>query len=324
MDRRSFLASSSALAIGSLVRSSAAAELRTIGLLWVSSPGTERLKGVLRESLRAQGFDQNAIRFEHDTSVDRYEALEGAAQRMVQKRVDLIVAYGMTAAKTAVRTTPHVPVVFLVTNDPVADKIVASLARPGGNATGVRLSPTDQTGKRFEFLRRLTPSARRVGHVYNQSSAAEVSNFPTIVRLGKAVGFEIEPVTVRVSADIQPAIAAAVRSGVQGFGVASSTMLVANARNVTDAINAGRLPVVYPNSDYVDAGGLVSYGPNLTVAFSRGAVFIGSILKGARPADLPVEQSDKYELVAHVAAAKRQGIVIPQDILGLADRVIET
>jgi putative ABC transport system substrate-binding protein len=322
MDRRRFISCTPAFASIALTGSAWGADAPTIGLLWVRSPDADTRSDMMRRALEAKGVA--SPRLEIAALPDRYEGLDEAARKLVLQKVDIVVAHGATAATAAARATSSIPIVFLVTNDPVALKLVASLSRPGRNATGVRLSPTDMTGKRFEFLKRIVPRARRVGHLFNVSSTAENANWESMRGMAGSVGLQLEAVTVRTAGDITPAIANAAKSGVDAITAAGSTMLVANARRVIDAVAAARLPAVYPNSEYADAGGLLSYGPNLAAAFGLAAGYVARIAKGANPATLPVEQSSSYELIANLRTAKAQGITIPQDLIGLADRVIDS
>jgi putative ABC transport system substrate-binding protein len=325
MDRRSFLAASSALALATAARTSSAAEPSTVGLLWVSSSSTQRHIAFLRESLAQKGLTEpDAIRIDGSALVDRYEALGDSAKRLLARRPRVIVTYGATAPGELHRLSSAVPVVLMIGADPVKQGFAKSFAHPGGNMTGAWLVSTDSGGKRIELLQRMTSGLKRAAYFYNDQSPVEVQSVPLMVNAARSIGVTLEPTTIRLPADIEPAIAAIARSAVQGFYFASSTMFTANARAIVEAVGRTRLPAIYPNSDYTDAGGLASYGPDVPGAFRLAGEYVARILRGANPADMPIEKYSKFELVVNMRSAKAQGIDIPQSVLGLADRVIES
>jgi putative ABC transport system substrate-binding protein len=323
MDRRSFVSSACALALSAGAWPARAAGAHVVGLLWVSSPSSERHVAALREGLKRAGYsDPEGVRFDESSLVDAYEKIEAGARRLVERRVEVIVSYGGTAANALKNATRSVPVVMLIGADPVKQGYAKSFSRPGGNMTGVYLLSSETSGKRLELLKRLRPQAKRAALLYNESSPSEVSYVELMQASGRSVGLQLEPAPVRLSKDIAPAIAAAARSGIDGFVVVSSTMLVANAQRVVEAVAKTRLPAIYPNDDFVEAGGILSYGPNLFEAFRMSSGFVARVLGGAKPAEMPIEQYSKLELVVNPRSARAQGFDIPQSVLGLADRVI--
>ena len=295
-----------------------------IGLLWIESGGDANLVDAFREGLSTHGFsDGRNIRIEKHFLVDRYDRLTASAESLVKSKVDVVVSYGATAALAASKATSTIPIVILTGSDPVKLGLVASLSRPGGNATGVTFLSAALHGKRLEILKTVVPGIRRVGEVFNPDSATEAKSFLDWEAAARALNLEAQRVEIRLQSDIDHVIAELPRQRLDALAVAASTMFVANRRQIVAAIAKTRLPAIYASVEDAEAGGLVSYGPDVRDGFRRAAGYVAKILKGARPGDLPFEQAARFQLAVNLKTAKELGIVVPQSILLRADTRIE-
>jgi putative ABC transport system substrate-binding protein len=325
MKRRRLLIAAGALATMRLpVLAQNPVAMPRIGLLWIESSDDANLVSALRDGLSTQGFsDGKNIQIEKQFLVDRYDRLAASAESLVKSKVDVLVSYGATAALAASKATSTIPIVVLTGSDPVKLGLVASLSKPGGNATGVTFLSGELHGKRLEILRAVVPGIRRVGVVFNPDSATEVKSFQDWEASARALNLEAQRVEIRLQSDIDRVIADLPRQRLDALSVAASTMFVANRKQIVAAITKIRLPAIYASVEDADAGGLVSYGPDVRDGFRRAAGYVAKILKGAKPADLPFEQAAKFHLAVNLKTAKDLGIVVPQSILLRADKVIE-
>ncbi len=295
-----------------------------IGLLWIESSDDANLVDAFREGLSSHGFsDGRNIRIETHFLVDRYDRLAASAESLVKSKVDVVVSYGATAALAASKATSTIPIVILTGSDPVKLGLVASLSRPGGNATGVTFLSAALHGKRLEILKTVVPGIRRIGEVFNPDSATEAKSFLDWEAAARALNLEAQRVEIRLQSDIDRVIAELPRQRLDALSVAASTMFVANRRQIVAAIARTRLPAIYASVEDAEAGGLVSYGPDVRDGFRRAAGYVAKILKGARAGDLPFEQAARFQLAVNLRTARELGIVIPQSILLRADTRIE-
>jgi putative ABC transport system substrate-binding protein len=295
-----------------------------IGLLWVGSGSDSFVLAALREGLRAQGYvEGKTILIDTRFLVDGYERLGESADRLVQHKVDVIVCYGVTATLAARKATSVIPIVAITGADLVNVGVTASLSNPGGNVTGVTFLHPQIDGKRLQLLREVVPDIRRVGILLNPASATEARNFTRWREAATTLGLEVEPIEIRVKADIDPVISKISRERIEALGVVGGSMFVANRTQIVAAIAKTRLPAIYGSSDYPEVGGLMSYGPNVAEGFQRAAGHVAKILKGAKPADIPVEQAIKFELAINMKTAKAIGLTIPQALLLRVDEVIQ-
>ena len=325
MKRRQVLIAAGAFAvIDSSVLAQKPVAIPRIGLLWIESGSDSTVRSAFREGLRAQGYvDGKNIQIDAQSLVDRYDRLPEAAARLVNQKVDVIVSYGSTATLAASKATSTIPIVVVMGNDPVKMGVVASLSKPGGNVTGVTFISRELNGKRLEILKEVVPRIRRIGVLFNPASASEATSVITWEAAARTLNIEVQRVEIRVQNEIDSVIADVPRQRVGALAVLSSTMFVANRKQIVTAIAKTRLPAIYGSTDDADAGGLVSYGPNVSDGFHRAAGYVDKILKGAQPANLPFEQSTKFELAVNLKTAKALGIAIPQSILLRADKVIQ-
>jgi len=236
--------------------------------------------------------------------------------------VDVIVTWGTATVIAAKRATSVIPIVFTIVSDPVGTGIVASLARPGGNVTGISTLQTDTAGKRLELLREVVPTLKRLAIVGNIGNPASVQEMHEIQQTARALGLDVVTLEIRRTEDIAPAFKA--RKGrAEALFVVPDALINTQRNRVCALALAARLPTMHGYQESVTAGGLLSYGPNYLDLFRRTADYVDKILKGAKPADLPVEQPTKFELVINLKTAKALGLTIPQSVLIRADQVIE-
>jgi ABC-type uncharacterized transport system substrate-binding protein len=239
----------------------------------------------------------------------------------VRLKVDVIVTVG-GAVGAAKQATATIPIVFAGAGDPVGSGMVASLAQPGGNVTGLSVQSTDLVGKRLEILREIFPDVRRLAIIGNVEYAATVLEMGEAQAAARMLGLEVIRSEVRRAEDIAPAFEA-LKGAAQALYVCPDATINANHARINTLALGARLPAMHGVRDYVEAGGLMAYGPNLPDLYRRAADYVDKILRGAKPADLPVEQPTKFDLVINLVAAKALGLEIPPTLLGRADEVIE-
>ena len=328
MDRRRFLLTSlagsiAAPCVGESQQSSQADRKPRVGYL-----GTRTLVdfGVdaFRQGLRELGWveGQNLL-IEYRFAQGRLDRLPDLAAELVRLKVDLIVAQATPGAAAAKRATKTIPIVMVPVGDPVALGLIASLARPGGNMTGVSLGGLAIVGKQLEVLHEIAPTRRRVTFLLNPANPT----LPLATRDGNAaaqsLGLQLQHREARGPDELESAFAMMAKERTEALVVMADTMFVLHRQRLADLALRARLPAAYGWREHVEAGGLVSYGPSLRDLFRRGAMFVDRILKGAKPGDLPVEEPTKYELLINLKAAKALGLTVPSSLLLRADQVIE-
>jgi putative ABC transport system substrate-binding protein len=255
---------------------------------------------------------------------------EGSGDRLVEQieelarlKVKIIVTGGVPATLAAKRAAPPIPVVFIMA-DPVGSGVAASLAHPGGNMTGQSLAIEEQfSGKWLELLKEAAPQLSRVVYLWNPMNHSSATSWQAMQGLAPTLGLTLQSVEIRDPKNIDAAFAAIIRDHAEGVIVDSDPVNGSNKERIVEFSAANRLPAIYVFRWYVDAGGLMSYGPNFYELWRRAATYVDKILNGAKPADLPVEQPTRFELVVNLKAAKSLGLTIPPMILALADEVIE-
>jgi ABC-type uncharacterized transport system substrate-binding protein len=246
----------------------------------------------------------------------RYPAL---IAELIRLKVDVLVVRGRASAVAAKQATSTIPIVVPIMGDPVAEGLVASLARPGGNVTGLSMLNTELSAKRVELLKEVLPRAKRVAVL--RDPAASRMDVGATQAAARVLGLELQLLSVDRPEEFHGAFQAAKKAGAEGLIVLSSPFFFTQRRQLLDLAAQDRLIAVWEHRDFADAGGLLSYGPNLMDMNRRAAMYIDKILKGAKPADLPVEQPTKFDLVINLKTATALGLTIPQSLLGLAERI---
>jgi ABC-type uncharacterized transport system substrate-binding protein len=321
MKRRDFVAlGATALALPLAVR---AQKAPLVGLLWNDSVKPSPYAATLLGALRERGYVVGRnLRLEDSVALEGYAPMAESAAALVRAKVDVIVTYGASATLAAAKATKEIPIVAIVGADPVAIGLAVSLARPGGNVSGVTTLASGLVGKRIELLKELVPDLSRVGVLYAPGTAIRESLRESNAA-ASALKLQAQTAEVRAPGEIEDAIAGLAKAQVGAIYVSSSTLLAAHGSRVVAAIAKHRLPAAYAVERYVDAGGLMVYAPSMSKAFVRLATYVDRVLKGARPAEMPIEQTSEVELVINLKTARQLGIKIPQSILQRADRAIE-
>jgi putative ABC transport system substrate-binding protein len=272
--------------------------------------------------LRELGWiEGRTVAIEYRWSQGRQERVAEIAAEFVRLKVDIIVTNG-DSVDTARRAIAAIPIVFALANDPVGGGLVASLAQPGGNVTGLSLQATDLGGKRLELLREIVPRLRRLAIIVDVGYSDSVLEMGEVRAAARTLGIEAAPAEIRRAEDIVPTVEAVKAQADALYVVVGALVGAYRTRIITSALSA-RLPTLFSNREQVQAGGLMSYGPSVPDMFHRTADLVDKILRGAKPGDIPVEQPTKFELVINLTTARALGLTIPDSFLLRADEVIE-
>jgi putative ABC transport system substrate-binding protein len=296
----------------------------TIGFLGASTPlaSSQRVTAFVRRLRELGWIEGRNVAIEYRWAEGSNERSAEIAAEFVRLKVDVILAAATLSVVAARQATSVIPIVFAATADPVGTGLVASLARPGSNVTGLSLQQTDLAGKRVELLREVLPNLRRLAILANVGNPNVVLETSEVQAAARTLGIEVEAFEIRRAEDIVPAFDA-FRGRTDALYVTNNPLLSTyQARVITLALTA-RLPTMHGSREWVEGGALMSYAPNFAVQFRRSADYVDKILRGAKPADIPVEQPTKFELVINLTTAKALGITIPESFLLLADEVIE-
>ncbi len=273
-----------------------------------------------REGLRELGYVEGQnIAIEYRFADGKDERLPGLAAELVRLKVDVIVAVSPPATEAAKQATSTIPIVFPVSGDPVAEGFVASLARPGGNLTGLATIGPELLGKQLELLKAVAPKVSRVAMLQNPSQQVQRQAEDA----ARALGVQLQVLKARTPSEIEAAFAAMRSQRAGGVLVMRDSVFFAQRTQIVALAAKSRLPAVYGFREQAEAGGLMAYGASTPQLFRRAATYVDKILKGAKPADLPVEQPTKFELVITLKTAKELGLTIPPSLLGQADQVIQ-
>jgi len=304
-----------------------AAKVARIGFLATNLAANPHLPEAFRQGLRDLGYAEGRnVVIEFRDAGGKLDWLPALAAELVAAKVDVIVAPNTPAALAAKQATRTLPVVFVGVGEPVTSGLVASLARPGGNVTGLSVLSTELVGKWLELLKQAVPGVRRVAALW-QPGAMDDHTEKDMLKgaevAARALGVRLQFVDARGPADFERAFSDMTRARAGALTVRPAPMFVSERRRLVDLAAKNRLPAVYAWREFVDAGGLMAYGPNLADLYRRAATYVDKILKGAKPADLPVEQPTKFELIINLKTAKALGLTIPQSLLGRADEVIQ-
>ena len=330
MNRRRFLRTVSASCLVASLGTAAAQSSEKMPRIGYLSPGfatdpmRERFLEAFRQGLRELGYveGQNIV-LEPRWAEGKYDRLPALAADLVRSKVDVIVVDGGAAAQAARQATRTIPIVMAAVVDPVGSALVPSLARPGGNLTGTSVMATDLIGKQFELLRGVVPKVPRMALLWNPANPSHA----TVISHGKdaarSLGVQLQLLEARDPQEIDRAFAAMTREQAGALVVLPDAIFGNQMRQIAELAVKRRLPSIYGVTEYAEAGGLMAYGPNVADLFRRAATYVDKILKGAKPADLPVEQPTKFDLVINLKTAKAVGLTIPPSLLARADQVIE-
>jgi len=295
-----------------------------IGYLNTGSPDTNPpLLAAFRQGLSETGYVEGQnLAIEYRWAEGHYDRLPALAADLVGRKVDLIMANSPPSALAAKNATSTIPIVFRGGPDPVRDGLVASLARPGGNLTGVITTATELTAKRLELLSELVPRARVIALLVNPNSTAE-RVIRDVQEAARTKGLQLHVLKARSESEIDTAFASLVQLHAGALVVGADPFLSGQREQLVALASRRAVPSIYAWREFAASGGLISYGPSLTSAFRLVGHYAGKVLKGAKPADLPIEQPTKFELVINLKTAKGLGLTIPPSLLQRADQVIE-
>jgi putative ABC transport system substrate-binding protein len=296
-----------------------------IGVLSGGAASTQAVRWeAFRQGLKEFGYVEGRnIVIEYRYAEGKPERLPTLAAELVRLKVDLILSAGEQGVRAAKQASQTIPIVVALAGDLVGPGYVASLARPGGNITGQTTLVSELSAKRLELLKTAFPKVSRVAILWNPTNAANVAAFKETEVAARALRIQLLPLDVRRADDFAGAFPAALRARADALIAVGDTLLLTHRARIADFAAKNRLPAMYGNEDFMDAGGLMFYGPNVADMYRRAATYVDKILKGAKPGALPVEQPTKLEFVINLKTAKALGLTIPPSILSRADRVIE-
>ena len=297
--------------------------VRRIGLLWPGAP-PDKWDAAFQEGLRTHGYVEGRnILLEHRWAQGNQERLPVLAQELARLPLDVIVTTSAPAILAVKEATTTIPIVFAGTSDPVRTGFAASLARPGGNLTGLSLMAPDLAGKRLELITSIVPGASRIAMLWNASDQGMAIRVEQAQLAAPAVHVTLLSPELRTPADLESAFVTLTKDRPDALLVFVDPFTVSHRRRIVDFAAANRFPAIYEDRAFLDAGGLISYGPSIEDICRRAATYVDKILKGAKPADLPIEQPTKFELIINLNTAKALDLDLPLHLQQLADEVIE-
>lgn len=298
-------------------------KIHRVGALWsgsVTSPTVVAFKQELRDLGYVEGRN---IVFEERSVAGELGRFSELAAELLRLEVNVLVTTSTRAAQAAAKLTRTVPIVVTSSGDLVGTGMAASLARPGGNVTGLTALAPELSAKRLQLLKEIVPGLKRVAVLWNPDGPAPALAFKEIQAASRLLALEIQSLEVRAAGDFERAFAALARERAQGMLVILDPLIVGNVARIVKQAAQRRVPAVFPQKEFVDAGGLIAYGPNYIAMYRRAAYYVDRILKGAKASDLPIEQPAKFELIVNAKTARALGLSIPMAVLARADAVIE-
>jgi len=326
ISRRTFLGTVTGglLAAPLLAVAQQAGKLYRVGFLWDSPAMFPDAIEAFRKELRDLGWVEGRnIVIEYRWSEGRFDRLRGLAEELVRLKIDVIVAPTSIYTGAARQATSTIPIIFMSHADPVGSGHVASLARPGGNVTGLSLMMPETNAKLLELFKEAVPGLSRVAVIWDPATPSHGPGLNAMEVAGRALGLRLQTVAVRSATEFDSAFSAITRERASGVLVLSTPLFIAEARRLADLALKHKLPSMFGPRVHAEAGGLLSYGPDRADLWRRGAIYMDKILKGASPGDLPVQQPTTFELVINLKTAKALGLTIPQLVLARADKIIE-
>jgi len=313
------------LAVALIAEAQQPAKIPRIGFLIGSSLSAKEARiEASRQGLRELGYVEGKnITIEHRYAEGKLERASELAAELVRQGVDVIVTSGPTPTRAAKEATVMIPIVMGFDNDPVGNGFVASLSRPGGNITGLSTLHSEVSGKRLEVLKEISPRLARVAVFGTSTVPGNAQALKETELAARALGIKLQYLDVPNQTDIESAFRAATKGRADAALALASRILFSHRIQVAELAAKNRLPAIYPESEQVEAGGLMCYGVSISDLYRRAATYVDKILKGTKPADLPVEQPKKFELIINLKAAKQIGLTIPPNVLARADKVIK-
>jgi ABC-type uncharacterized transport system substrate-binding protein len=301
--------------------------VKKIGFLSISSPGAHApFVAAFNEGLNEAGFIEGQnLAIEYSWAEGRFDRLPALAADLIHDKVDVIAAVsGDLSIRAATRASSTVPVIFITGSDPVQTGLVASLARPGGNVTGFSMFATELMAKRFELLFELVPQLRTIGLLLNPKyHSATEGTIPLVQQTASAKGVRLHILNATGEDEFEPAFASLAHLKVDALIVGTDPYFTSRRERIAALASHYSVPAIYEWREFVTAGGLISYGPSLTSLYREAGIYVGKVLKGAKPADLPIQRPTNFELVINLKAAKALGLTVPPTLLTSADTVIE-
>jgi putative tryptophan/tyrosine transport system substrate-binding protein len=312
------------LALGCPAQAQQVKKAPRIGFLAITSPRDMSLRmAAFRHGLRELGYIEGKTIVVDDRYAEgKLDRLRSMTAELVQLKADVIVTSGPIGTRTAKEATATLPIVMAYDNDPVASGFVASLARPGGNITGLSTHYPEITGKQLELLKEIVPKMSHLAVLGDSSEPFTAQSLKETERAAKAFGVQLQYLDVKNPKDVKGALENARKGRADAAVVLASAIFISQRSQLAELAVKNRIPAVYQASEYVEAGGLMTYGASITDLFRRAATYVDRILKGAKPADIPVEQPTTFELIINLKAAREIGLTIPPNVLARADRVI--
>jgi putative ABC transport system substrate-binding protein len=331
LSRRAFVSSLAALAAGAAIAFTSrgacaqqATSPRRIGVLLVGPSLESKEAQAFRQGLRDAGYVEGRdVVIEWRSASGDYDKVAGLAADLVQSKVDVMVVDGTVGTRAATRATSTIPIVMPIVADPVGSGLVANLAHPGGNVTGLSLMITDLSAKQLQLLKEAIPRLTLVAVLWNPDTPHSSRVINELKAAASSLSIELNFVSARTREEIGPAFSAMTRARAEALYVLGDAFLFSHRTTLLKLASKGRLPVIGVSRDFADAGALMSYGPNLGDMYRRSAGYVDKILKGAKPGDLPIEQPTKFELVVNLKTARALRLTIPESMLLQADEVIK-
>jgi len=301
-----------------------AGKVYRIGFLWDTPAVWPHALEAFRQGLRDLGWveGQNIV-IEYRWTEGRFERLPSLVEELVRLKVDLIVAPTSIYTGAAKRATSTIPIVFASHADPISSGHVASLARPGTNATGLTIVMSETMAKSLELLKAAVPGLRRVAVIWDPATPSHAPALKAVEATGRALGLRLQPLAVRSVTEFDSAFSAIAQERAGAVLVLSTPLFMGGAKRLAELALTHKLPTMFGPREHVEAGGLMSYSPDRADLYRRAAIYVDKILKGANPADLPVQQATNFELVINLKTAKALGLTIPQPLLQRADQIID-